>query len=102
MMSLFQCQNCGCAENTAVSAQGTRAISGAFDWTGIEDRKGMLLCSACAPTKFMDGKDTGYGKWHGMFRRVFLPMDQFFTNKYGNLEHKSTGSIKYHQYELHR
>jgi hypothetical protein len=50
-MSLFQCQNCGCVENTALSSQGFRWIE-LFDWTGIEVRRSnLLLCSACGPSK---------------------------------------------------
>jgi hypothetical protein len=62
-----------------------------FDWSGIENRKGKLLCSVCGPTKYADGTATRYGKWHGQFLRTFLPMGQFKTNRVGNLEHIVTG-----------
>lgn len=58
------------------------------------------ICSACAPTKYKDGKPTEFGKWHGEFPRIFLPMGAFFTNKKGNLEHKESGSENFIQYEL--
>jgi hypothetical protein len=86
-MSLFQCQHCGCKENTALACQGFAGFQEQFfDWTGIEDRKGKKLCSACGPTKYSDGAPTHYGKWHGLFERVYLPMGQYQTDRKGNLE----------------
>lgn len=101
-MSLFQCERCGCAENTALSGQGIKGFPEQwYDWTGIEDRKGLLLCSACGPTRYADDPDpTGFGKWHGKFERVFLPKGMFFTNRVGNLEHKETGSEDFKQYRI--
>lgn len=97
-MSLFQCERCGCCENTALAAQGFRYMRAYFDWDGIEDRKGKLLCSACGPTLYRDGNTTGYGVWHDKFERVFLPMGLFKTNQKGNLEHISTGSEDFRKY----
>lgn len=86
-MSLFQCQNCGCKENTALACQGCDGYAETFfDWTGIEDRRGKKLCSVCAPTKYSDGKPTEFGVWHGKFERVFLPMGEYRTGRDGNLE----------------
>ncbi len=102
-MSLFQCQNCGCCENTALACQGCDGYAVKFfDWTGIEDRKGLKLCSACAPTRYADEKDgaTEFGKWHGQFDRVFLPLGVFKTNRDGNLEHVETGSTKFRDYAI--
>jgi len=99
-MSLFQCEHCGCAENTALSLQGTKGIDDWFDWTGIEDRKGKLLCSACGPPKDEDGDDTKLGTWHGEFERVFLPMGEFKTNREGNLEHVKTGSTDFRKFAI--
>jgi hypothetical protein len=102
-MSLFQCQNCGCCENTALSFQGFhhKWIVDGLDWTGIEDRKGKQLCSACGPAKFRDGTPTKKGgQWHGQFPRTFLPMGMFKTNQEGNLEHIESGSTKFHEYEI--
>ena len=45
-MSLFQCEKCGCLENTALC--------------GYWFRKGKALCSKCDPN---------IGKWHGAFKR---------------------------------
>ena len=100
-MSLFQCEHCGCVENTALACQGIKGFPEKwFDWEGFEDRKGKLLCSVCAPTKHSDGTPTEYGKWHGEFKRTFLPMGMFKTNEVGNLEHIETGETDYREYEI--
>lgn len=99
-MSLFQCENCGCCENTALSFQGFRGIESSFDWTGIEHLRGKKICSACGPSKYRDGTPAETGVWHGQFDRVFLPMGMFTTNKVGNLAHKDTGDENYRDYEL--
>lgn len=91
-MSLFQCQRCGCRENTALAYQGCDGYAVRFfDWTGIEDRKGLKLCSACGPTLYANGKPTDLGKWHGQFRRAFYPLGLMKTNPKGSLEHVATG-----------
>ncbi len=98
-MSLFQCDNCGCKESTAMAFQGIGPyMAEDFDWSGIEERKGKHLCSACGPANFEDGSDTGLGKWHCEFTRIFLPMGQFRTNDKGNLEHKETGNTDLSKY----
>jgi len=99
-MSLFQCENCGCCENTALTAQGHKPPPEWFDWTGMEHLKGRHLCSACAPKKYSDGVATRDGQWHGQFDRVFLPMGMFRTAKNGNLEHIETGDEDFRKYEL--
>lgn len=100
-MSLFQCQHCGCCENTACACQGCKGFAETFfDWTGFEDRKGKLLCSACAPTKHTDGTPSGMGQWHGEFPRTFLPMGMFKTNARGNLEHIETGNERFCDYAV--
>lgn len=73
-MSLYQCEDCGCRENTATGAYWGR------------DRK---LCSAC---------DTG--EWHGKFPRMFLPKGMFVTDRHGNLAHKETGDTDITKYEI--
>jgi len=84
---LFQCQHCGCKENTALASQGCDGYAVTFfDWTGLEDRRGKKICSACAPTKFNDGTPSGLGKWHGVFPREFLEMGIYRTDRQGNLE----------------
>lgn len=98
-MSLFQCDNCGCVENTALAWQGfSNGWEEEFDWTGLEHLEGKQLCSACGPSKFIDGDDSGKGKWHGEFSRVYLVKGDWFTNEKGNLEHKETGSEDYMSY----
>lgn len=93
-MSLFQCQNCGCKENTALADQGCDGYAEEFfDWAGLEDRKGKKLCSACAPPKYSDGSPSGLGKWHGEFDRVFLPMGAYRTGRDGNLEAVTNASV---------
>lgn len=99
-MSLFQCDHCGCCENTAIAAQAYPTMKGLFDWSGIESRQDMRLCSACGPTRYSDGAATEYSTWHGLFDRVFLPMSAFKTNKRGNLEHIETGSEDFRAYAL--
>lgn len=102
-MSLFQCEVCGCCENTALSSQGCYGIfENFFDWSYAPERRGKRLCSACAPIKYKDGEPTEYGQWHRVFPRVFLPKGMFFTNKVGNLEHKETGSENFSQYALEK
>lgn len=99
-MSLFQCENCGCCENTALSCRGFR-FTDSFDWSDAPELKGKLLCSACGPKKFLYETDmVGGGKWHGRFERVFLPKGMFKTNEVGNLEHIETGSEDYRPYAI--
>lgn len=99
-MSLYQCENCGCMENTALGLYWSRNRENLFDWTSIEDRAGKALCSACGPKQFRNGSETEFGKWHGQFERIFLPMGKFETNSQGNLQHKITGSTDIKQYQL--
>lgn len=78
-MSLFQCYECGCRENTATCNFWSRMDG---EWRGVQS-KPWMLCSACDPD---------IGKWHGQFERVLLPIGMFKTNQRGNLEHIETGS----------
>jgi len=100
-VSLYQCENCGCCENTALSSQGHKPPPEWFDWAGIEALKGKRLCSACGPTKYSDGTPTKDGKWHGEFDRVFLPLGMFKTAKNGNLAHVETGDEDFRKHEVH-
>ena len=102
-MSLFQCEICGCVENTALSSQGIKNIlDDCFDWDGIEERRGKTLCSACAPAKYSDGIPSELGKWHNEFPRTFLPMGMFKTNRVGNLEHIETGDEDFRKYAIEK
>lgn len=96
-MSLFQCQQCGCVENTALSGQGM-SWTDLFNWEGIEERRGLKLCSACGPAVYKDNRPTKFGKWHGRFPRAYLPMGMFRTALDGNLEHIETGEKDYRKY----
>ncbi|WOL24294.1 particle associated protein [Yersinia phage fHe-Yen8-01] len=98
-MSLFQCNNCGCVENTACSNNGFRLMTEVFDWSYAPDRRWLALCSACGPVKYATGKPTDYaGQWHGRFPRVFLTPNRFRTASNGNLEHIVTGEQDYTPY----
>jgi len=100
-MSLFQCDECGCRENTALSSQGIgKYLTDCFNWEGKDNLKGKMLCSACAPDKLKDGTSSGLGHWHGKFERVFLPLGKFKTNGVGNLEHVETGEEDYRKYAI--
>ena len=99
-MSLFQCDNCGCCENTALSIQGCKMFSEDFVWGTSSGSMGQMVCSDCGPTHFDDGSLTGLGEWHGDFDRVFLPKGMFHTNQQGNLEHNESGSIKFRDYQI--
>lgn len=99
-MSLFQCEVCGCCENTALAAQGFNYRPQMFDWSYAPDRKGKRLCSACGPAKFRDGCITGFGRWHEKFERVYLPLGMFCTNERGNLSHVDTGSEDYQAFAI--
>jgi len=79
-MSLFQCEDCGCCENTALCN---------YHWRRLE--KLSMLCSACDPE---------IKKWHGEFERTFLPKDMFETNGVGNLAHKDTGETDFKKYAV--
>lgn len=103
-MSLFQCENCGCVENTALSSQGFNGFfEKFFDWSYAPERKGMRLCSACGPVKYADGTPSEErGKWHNVFPREYLPLGMFETNQRGNLAHKETGSDDYRPYIIQK
>lgn len=98
-MSLYQCEHCGCCENTALAMQ-PKTPPEWFDWAGIEERKGKHLCSACMPTHYADGTASSKVGWHGEFNRVFLPMGLFRTNREGNLEHIETGRTDFRAFAL--
>ena len=96
-MSLFQCEVCGCCENTALASQGFKKMlfMNIFSWAYAPEREGLELCSACGPTNYRSGEPTEYGKWHGEFPRVFLEMGKWKTNSVGNLEHVDTGATDF-------
>lgn len=81
-MSLYQCDKCGCIENTATANFWFRNDKGSAC-------KGAKLCSACDPD---------INKWHGQFKRMYLPRGQFVKDAQGNLEHKDTKESPYEKY----
>lgn len=101
-MSLFQCEVCGCCENTALSCQGFKKMLflGTHSYAYAPEREGLELCSACGPTHYASGNPTEYGKWHGEFPRIFLPMGMFITDARGNLAHKETGDTNFPAYAI--
>ena len=100
-MSLFQCENCGCIENTALTGLPAKYIPELFDWEGIEERKGRMLCCVCMPLKFRNGEKVEMaGKWHNHFERIFLEKGQWITNSKGNLENIKTGETDFRKYSL--
>lgn len=99
-MSLFQCDNCGCVENTALTSVCTKWRPRIFDWAGIEHLKCKELCCACAPRKYSDGTPTQFGVWHDRFERIYLPKGEWITNAQGNLEHKKTGDLDFKKYKI--
>lgn len=90
-MSLFQCESCGCCENTALSAQGFKMMKHLFNWNYKPELEGRLICSACGPSEYKCGAKTKFGKWHDVFERTYLEKGKFFTNDRGDLEHTDTG-----------
>ncbi len=95
-MSLFQCPKCGCVDNTSTGLDCfADFITNMYDWTGLEEYRGQSLCSACAPTKHVDGTDTEFGEWHNEHTRVYLEKGKWFTNDQGNVEHTETGRTDY-------
>lgn len=89
-MGMFQCCNCGSADNTSFGWWHNR-----FDKSLTEEKDiGKPLCQACAPLTYPSGEPTCYtGKWGKRSKRVYLPHGTCFKNKDGNLEHRGTGLI---------
>lgn len=100
-MSLFQCDSCGCCENTALTGGYLTFNHSHLDFSEIPERQGMRLCSACTPSKFKDGTLLRKGgAWHNKFERVYLPKGAFHTNNEGNLVHTESGSEHWRGYAL--
>jgi len=98
-MPIFQCQQCGCAENSALGWYNNRNK----ERLTVKEHLGKALCSACAPRKFPDGSPTKFnGKWHNSFERTFLPLNLFKTNEEGKLEHIETGEVGNVCYEKYK
>jgi hypothetical protein len=101
-MSLFQCDKCGCLENTSLTEgywTGNEYIKGKPEYQSYRDKLGLAegqpwghYCSACNPR--------GDGQWHGKFARLFLPKGLFHTNEDGNLAHIETLDTDVDKYAL--
>jgi len=99
-MAIFQCQRCGCAENTGTGwFHSAHRNEKWFDGYAKDEK----VCSACAPTHYKDGSPVKKfnGEWHGSFKRTFLPHDMFFTNDHGTVEHIETGIMGNGAYEYY-
>jgi len=82
-MSIYQCENCGCVENTALGHYHCRNMKNMF--LNEEKYLNKKLCSSCGPKFYKDGKPTEYGKWHNRFDRHFYPKGKLYTDHNGNV-----------------
>lgn len=89
-MSLYQCDNCGCVENTALGWYHCR------DCKRLTPKEylGKALCCVCGPTKYPNGEPIeDMGKWHGRFERKFYPIGSLYTDHQGNVRDKKTHKL---------
>jgi hypothetical protein len=112
-MSLFQCDICGCIDNTTTSNMGgydlniflrdvdsKEAVKSYKKVLGLKpDEKFGKYCCIHSPVWFKEQK-LGIGKkpedqkvWHNKFDRKFLPKGEWETVSDGNLQHKIYGKI---------
>lgn len=115
-MPIFQCDKCGCAENSAITKCShssykmnvqfendptNLALNSYKKIIGIDPSMPFgRYCSACCPVWFNNedkygvgpnpNPKPGCGLWHNKFRRMFLPKGQFSTARNGNLMHTET------------
>jgi len=109
-MSLFQCDKCGCCENTSLTNTGHYELSILFRKEAVmlsdcRTRLGLpadaelgRYCSACTPLWFTPEGDFGFGinpnpepgkgLWHGKFPQKFYPLGSMVTDRDGNLKPK--------------
>jgi hypothetical protein len=86
-MSLFQCEQCGAVENSALGHYHSVG-SGRYK-DKVKDA--MKLCSECMPVEFNDGSiNKKGGKWHGRFPKRIYPLGSLYTDKEGNVRDKNT------------
>lgn len=85
-MSLYQCEKCGCVENTALGHYHCRNAKEMW----ADEYIGKSLCSECGPAEYKDGeKCRDLGKWHGRFEKIIYPLGSLYTDKEGNVRRKS-------------
>lgn len=65
-MPLFVCEKCGCVDNTALGFYWGKFWPNKT-WFVDDSYNGKALCSECCPKVYVDGSETGKGKWHNMF-----------------------------------
>lgn len=101
-MVIYQCENCGCVEESTRGNLHTWHLPEMYSWANIEYRRGMKLCSACSPIYYADGKRNVIitGRWHDAFERIYLPLGMFTTGADGSLVHKETGDKNYMHYRV--
>ena len=81
----FVCDVCDVIENTACGFYWGRNHDKI--WWKNSDLQGKALCSQCAPARYIDGSENGYGgKWHGKFERVIATEEILLERKDGTRE----------------
>ena len=119
-MSLFQCDKCGCRENTSCSnaahpyfinhsadknPRNAAAMDSARERLDLKSGESFgAYCSACSPFWFTEARDLGVGEnpnpttkcglWHGRFPRTYYPLGLMETDRVGNLSPKKTTAGK--------
>ena len=89
-MAIFQCDRCGCRDNSACGGTYNTKRMNERLFEGVKN--GEALCVACTPSQYKSGAPYNEGgKWHNIFDRLFLPKGEFATDSQGNLVHKETG-----------
>lgn len=83
-MALFQCQECGCVEN---SSSGWYHAKGR-GYTKDKEKDKKELCSECGPTEYSDGTPTKLGQWHNRFTKKIYPLGSLYTDGEGNVRYK--------------
>jgi len=108
-MSLFQCDKCGCVENTSCTdgywwmsylniskdQKNIEAAKRAKEELGLSDDEPLgHYCSVCSPISF----NGLIHSWHNRFPREYLPKGEWQTDNEGNLEHKITKAKNFEDY----
>lgn len=86
-MSSYQCEQCGCLENTAYGNYHIRNDEKRCPESDLN----RALCTACMSPTYRDGTPNPRGgKWHNRFARIYLPKGMFRAHFSGKLLHKET------------
>ncbi len=90
-MAIFQCAECGCAEDTAYGWLNCLVVKHLI----TPEMVGTRVCSACAPSKWPSGEPIeGYGTWHDKFPRVYYPHGKFKNTKAYKEKHGRKRQLK--------